>query len=209
MTAIYWEWTELQTARLVLHNMSSAIIVFICKTKAVQYSHELTWRYWHNHVAPCHSMVQIMLINIVSSDDYFIFFTKFEENKIENFEKNDKNKENDNFSKFLSKIATFSKFSYNFVDLAHAISDGAVADDLVPRFIARSSATIVTTGCSVHSEVLWLFFIIRGDFIQILTYTLWDHWAVCPFAPAVSDMYCHIRPRPGVEPGFKVLVSFK
>ena len=37
--------------RIVLDNMSSAIIVFICKTKAVQYSHELTWRYWHIHVA--------------------------------------------------------------------------------------------------------------------------------------------------------------
>ena len=32
----------------------------------------------------------------------------------------------------------------------------AVADDLVPRFIARSSATIVMTG-SVHSEVLHFF----------------------------------------------------
>ena len=82
----------------------------------------------------------------------------------------------------------------------------AVADDLVPRFIARSSATIAMTGCSVHSEVLQFFFI-QGDYIQILTYTLWDHWAICPFAPAVSDMCCHIRPRPGVEPGYKVLVS--
>ena len=84
-----------------------------------------------------------------------LFFTKFEENKIENFEKK---WQKDNFSKFLSKITTFSKFSYNFVDLAHVISYGAVAVDLVPRFIARSSATIVTTGCSVHSEVLFFFF---------------------------------------------------
>ena len=62
--------------RLVLDNMSSAIIVFICKTKAVQYSHELTWRYWHIHVAPCHPLVQRILINIVSSDDYFDFFSR-------------------------------------------------------------------------------------------------------------------------------------
>ena len=159
MTAIYWERTELQTARLVLENMSSAIIVFICKTKAVQYSHELTWQYWHIHVAPCHPMVQIMLINIVSSDDYFnFFFYEVWRKQDGKFRKKDKNKENDNFWKFLSKIVTFSKFSYNLYDLAYAISYGAVADDLVPRFIARSSATIVTTGCSVHSEVLWVFF---------------------------------------------------
>ena len=86
-----------------------------------------------------------------------IFFTKFEEIRFK-ISKKWQNKENDNFSKFLSKIVTFSKFSYNFVDLAHAIPYGAVADDLVPRFIARSIATIVTTGCSVHSEVLWFFF---------------------------------------------------
>ena len=110
MTAIYWEWTELQTARLVLDNMSSAIIVFICKTKAVQYSHELTWRYWHIHVAPCHSMVQIMLINIVSSGDYFIFSTKFEENKIENFEKMTKIKKMIIFRNFCQKSRLFRNF---------------------------------------------------------------------------------------------------
>ena len=41
----------------------------------------------------------------------------------------------------------------NYVNLAHAIS--YVADGLVPRFIVRSSETIVMTGCSVHSEVLF------------------------------------------------------
>ena len=76
-------------------------------------SHELTW-YWHIHVALCHPIVQHMLFNIVSSDVYFDF-PKFEENK------------------------DFSKFSYNYVHLAHAI---------------LYVATIVMTGCSVHSEVL-------------------------------------------------------
>ena len=92
--------------RIVLDNMSSAIIVFICKTKAVQYSHELTWRYWHIHVAPCHSMVQRVLINIVL---WWLlqFFPNFKENK------------------------DFSKFSSNYVDLAHAIAYVSVADDVV------------------------------------------------------------------------------
>ena len=40
---------------------------------------------------------------------------------------------------------------------AHTFSYVAVADDLVPRFIAWSCATIVTTGCSVHSEMLQVF----------------------------------------------------
>ena len=43
----------------------------------------------------------------------------------------------------------------NYVNLAHAISYVAVADGLVPRFIVRSSETIVMIGCSVHSEVLF------------------------------------------------------
>ena len=67
--------------RIVLDNMSSAIIVFICKTKAVQYSQGLTWRYWHIHVAPCYPMVQRVLINIVQSDGYFNLFPNFKENK--------------------------------------------------------------------------------------------------------------------------------
>ena len=70
------------------------------------------------------------------------------------------------FLKTLKKIKeneNFSKFSYNYVHLAHAILYVAIADDLVPRFIARSSATIVMTGCSVHSKVLHFF--IQGDYI--------------------------------------------
>ena len=49
-------------------------------------------------------------------------------------------------------------WSYNYVNLAHAISYVAVANSLVSRFIFRSSATIVMTGCSVHSEVLHFFY---------------------------------------------------
>ena len=48
---------------------------------------------------------------------------------------------------------TFFNF-FNYFNLAHAISYVAVADDLVPRFIARLIATIVMRDCSVHSEVL-------------------------------------------------------
>ena len=55
-------------------------------------------------------MVQIMLINIVSSDDYFIFFTKFEENKIANFEKNDKTKKMIIFLNFCQKSRLFRNF---------------------------------------------------------------------------------------------------
>ena len=50
----------------------------------------------------------------------------------------------------------------NHVNLAHAILYVAVADGLVPRFIVGSSESIVMTGCSVHSEVL---FFIWGDYI--------------------------------------------
>ena len=52
-------------------------------------------------------------------------------------------------SKKIQENENFLKFSYNYVHLAHAILYVAVADDLVPRFIARSSA----------------FFFIQGDFI--------------------------------------------
>ena len=55
-------------------------------------------------------MVQIMLINIVSSDDYFIVFTKLEENKIENFEKMTKIKKMIIFLNFCKKSRLFRNF---------------------------------------------------------------------------------------------------
>ena len=89
---------------------------------------------------------------------------------------------------------------YNYVDLAHAISYVSVADDVVKCNHSDDRLFCLIQKCG-------FFFFIQSDYIQILTYTLWDHWAFCPFAPAVSDMCCHIKPRPGVEPGYKVLVS--
>ena len=68
-----------------------------------------------------------------------IFFPKFEENKdfsnistkMEIFLK---------ISKKIQENKNFLKFSYNYIHLTHVILYVAVADDLVPRFIARSSA---------------------------------------------------------------------
>ena len=71
-TPIPYAWVAKSNGiRLVLDNMSSAVIVLICKKKAVQYNHELTCWYSHIHVAP---LAQRMLINVVSTDDYFDFF---------------------------------------------------------------------------------------------------------------------------------------
>ena len=166
ITATYRERTELQTARgcdlswITCHKQSS----FSSVSKKQYSSHELTW-YRHIHVALCHAMMQCMLFNIVSSDDYFDFFFRnsktikifrtFPQNSrfFFNFEKI---QENENFLKFLIKIVTFSEFSFNYVHLAHAILYVVVADDLVPRFLVWIITYCVHLKQLKTIEEIWL-----------------------------------------------------